>query len=366
MSIARYCDKCGTPVPRSESRFCLSCGSELTPHQSQRAGESLPEDGPVQDSPAHLDQSVQAEVPATEVVEEQPGPGSFDAGSTVVGPRRPIWRRWKVIICVPVGILVLLFVLALVFGESSPGGGSDTRCENARDRLDAVGHSLSQEVKIDTGLSVPLRAVGSPLRKELLEAERAARGDVKRYCEGAEPKPEPSASTQDTTARAGTGRDPQRVERGQTQALPGITDTAPSPQIPVPTATVLPVLIPASPLGSDTITLITTASGLQYRDLVVGTGGDARDGLTAVVHYTGWLVDGTKFDSSLDRGDPISFPIGQGRVIQGWDEGVASMNVGGKRELTIPPDLGYGDRGAGGVIPPGATLIFEVELLELR
>jgi FKBP-type peptidyl-prolyl cis-trans isomerase len=112
--------------------------------------------------------------------------------------------------------------------------------------------------------------------------------------------------------------------------------------------------------------LITTASGLQYRDLVVGTGGDARDGLTAVVHYTGWLVDGTKFDSSLDRGDPISFPIGQGRVIQGWDEGVASMNVGGKRELTIPPDLGYGDRGAGGVIPPGATLIFEVELLELR
>jgi FKBP-type peptidyl-prolyl cis-trans isomerase len=85
-----------------------------------------------------------------------------------------------------------------------------------------------------------------------------------------------------------------------------------------------------------------------------------------VVHYTGWLVDDTKFDSSLDSGNPFSFPIGQGRVIRGWDEGVASMKVGGKRELTIPPDLAYGDRGAGGVIPPGATLIFEVELLELR
>ena len=133
-----------------------------------------------------------------------------------------------------------------------------------------------------------------------------------------------------------------------------------------PTATALPVVIPSPPLGSGTIPLITTASGLQYRDLVVGTGEGARDGLTAVVHYTGWLVDDTKFDSSLDRGDPFSFPIGQGRVIRGWDEGEASMKEGGKRELTIPPDLAYGDRGAGGVIPPGATLIFEVELLELR
>ena len=235
MSTARYCDKCGTPVPSSESRFCPSCGSDLTPHQSQQAGESRPEDLPAQDSP------VQSEVPAPEVAEEQLDPGSLDAGSTVVRPRRPIWRQWKVIIGVPVGILVLLFVSALVFGESSSGGGSDTRCENARDRLDAVGNSLSQKVQIDTGLSVPLRAVGSPIRKELLEAERAARGDVKRYCEGAELKPEPSASIQDTTSGAGTSREPQRIESGQTQALPGITNTAPSPQMPVPTATVLPV-----------------------------------------------------------------------------------------------------------------------------
>ena len=110
----------------------------------------------------------------------------------------------------------------------------------------------------------------------------------------------------------------------------------------------------------------TTPSGLQYKDLVVGTGEGARAGATAVVHYTGWLMDGTKFDSSLDRGVPFEFVIGRGQVISGWDEGVGSMNVGGKRELIIPPDLGYGDRGAGGVIPPGATLKFEVELIELR
>ena len=110
----------------------------------------------------------------------------------------------------------------------------------------------------------------------------------------------------------------------------------------------------------------TTPSGLQYKDLVVGTGEGARSGATAVVHYTGWLMDGTKFDSSLDRGVPFEFVIGRGQVISGWDEGVGSMNVGGKRELIIPPGLGYGDRGAGGIIPPGATLKFEVELLELR
>lgn len=110
----------------------------------------------------------------------------------------------------------------------------------------------------------------------------------------------------------------------------------------------------------------TTPSGLQYRDLVVGTGEGARSGSTAVVHYTGWLLDGTKFDSSLDRNTTFDFVIGSGQVIKGWDEGVATMNVGGKRELIIPSDLAYGDRGAGGVIPPGATLKFEVELIELR
>jgi len=110
-------------------------------------------------------------------------------------------------------------------------------------------------------------------------------------------------------------------------------------------------------------------SGLKYEDTVVGTGPSPANGQTCVMHYTGWLwVDGTKgakFDSSLDRGRPFEFPIGMGRVIKGWDEGVASMKVGGKRTLLIPPALGYGAAGAGGVIPGGATLLFEVELLKL-
>jgi FKBP-type peptidyl-prolyl cis-trans isomerase len=110
----------------------------------------------------------------------------------------------------------------------------------------------------------------------------------------------------------------------------------------------------------------TTASGLKYVDLVEGTGNSPAPGATAVVHYTGWLTNGKKFDSSHDHGQPFSFPVGKGRVIKGWDEGVASMKPGGKRKLTIPPELGYGSRGAGGVIPAGATLVFEVELLEVR
>ncbi len=116
----------------------------------------------------------------------------------------------------------------------------------------------------------------------------------------------------------------------------------------------------------DSNSTVTTPSGLQHKDLVLGTGTEASAGATAVVHYTGWLLDGTKFDSSLDRGVPLEFVIGQGRVIAGWEEGVVTMNVGGKRELIIPPNLAYGDRGAGGVIPPGATLKFEVELIELK
>lgn len=111
---------------------------------------------------------------------------------------------------------------------------------------------------------------------------------------------------------------------------------------------------------------ITTASGLKYVDVVVGTGREAATGNLATVHYTGWLTNGKKFDSSVDRRDPFSFPIGAGQVIRGWDEGVAGMKVGGKRKLTIPPELGYGARGAGGVIPPNATLVFDVELLEVR
>ena len=110
----------------------------------------------------------------------------------------------------------------------------------------------------------------------------------------------------------------------------------------------------------------TTSSGLQYEDLTVGNGPSPQTGQTAVVHYTGWLDNGTKFDSSVDRGRPFEFPVGQGRVIKGWDEGVATMKVGGKRKLVIPPDLGYGAQGAGGVIPPNARLTFEVELLGVK
>jgi peptidylprolyl isomerase len=115
--------------------------------------------------------------------------------------------------------------------------------------------------------------------------------------------------------------------------------------------------------------MTTTASGLSYEDTLVGTGATATGG-TCVMHYTGWLwvneAKGKKFDSSLDRGSPFSFSLGRGQVIKGWDEGVAGMKVGGKRTLLIPPELGYGSRGAGGVIPPNATLLFEVQLLELR
>ncbi|GAB4451250.1 MAG: hypothetical protein OHK0029_00080 [Armatimonadaceae bacterium] len=112
--------------------------------------------------------------------------------------------------------------------------------------------------------------------------------------------------------------------------------------------------------------MITTESGLQYEDLTEGTGESPKPGDQVTVHYTGTLEDGTKFDSSRDRATPFVFPIGTGRVIKGWDEGVMSMKVGGKRKLVIPPDLGYGARGAGGVIPPNATLIFDVELLGVK
>ena len=118
---------------------------------------------------------------------------------------------------------------------------------------------------------------------------------------------------------------------------------------------------------------MTTASGLKIIDTQVGTGATPRTGQTCVMHYTGWLYDesakdhkGKKFDSSVDRNEPFEFAIGQGNVIAGWDEGVATMKVGGKRTLIIPPQLGYGARGAGGVIPPNATLIFDVELLAVK
>ena len=132
-------------------------------------------------------------------------------------------------------------------------------------------------------------------------------------------------------------------------------------------AGLLGVLFFMSTLNAETMT---TPSGLRYEDVKVGTGTEAVSGKMVDVHYTGWLdadgKKGRKFDSSVDRGTPFSFPLGAGRVIKGWDEGVAGMKVGGKRTLMIPPELGYGARGAGGVIPPNASLIVDVDLLEVK
>ena len=121
-----------------------------------------------------------------------------------------------------------------------------------------------------------------------------------------------------------------------------------------------PAAVASAPAGA-----VTTPSGLSYVDLVVGNGPQPMSGKTVKVHYTGWLENGTKFDSSVDRGEPFVFTIGAGEVIPGWDEGVMTMKVGGRRRLIVPPQLGYGAAGAGGVIPPNATLIFEVELLDV-
>lgn len=132
----------------------------------------------------------------------------------------------------------------------------------------------------------------------------------------------------------------------------------------------LTLLAPPPATAQQTGKPMTTASGLQIIDSQVGTGASPKTGQTCVMHYTGWLYEngkkGAKFDSSMDRGKPFEFAIGRRMVIGGWDEGVATMKVGGKRTLIIPPDLGYGARGAGGVIPPNATLIFDVELLDVK
>jgi FKBP-type peptidyl-prolyl cis-trans isomerase len=119
-------------------------------------------------------------------------------------------------------------------------------------------------------------------------------------------------------------------------------------------------------LGVDTTTMTKAPSGLWYTDMVVGQGAEAEPGRTVSVHYTGWLTNGTKFDSSRDRSEPFAFTLGAGQVISGWDEGVKGMKVGGRRKLVLPPQLAYGDGGAPPAIPPGATLVFDVELLGIE
>ena len=134
-----------------------------------------------------------------------------------------------------------------------------------------------------------------------------------------------------------------------------------------------PVHAPTEPLNATVSSTPSAPQGMTMTDVKTGTGAEAVAGKTVVVHYTGWLYDeaapehkGQKFDSSRDRGDPFDFPLGAGHVIKGWDQGVAGMKVGGQRTLVIPPELGYGARGAGGVIPPNATLVFDVELLDVK
>jgi peptidylprolyl isomerase len=164
----------------------------------------------------------------------------------------------------------------------------------------------------------------------------------------------------------------------ETTPTTATTTSATVTATPTPTATVT-----ATPTGTATVTatptptgkattadgnkkVVTTASGLKYTDVKVGTGATPKKGQTVIVHYVGTLENGTKFDSSRDRGQPFDFIIGTGQVIKGWDEGLSTMKVGGRRNLIIPAKLGYGERGAGGAIPPNATLLFDVELLGVK
>ncbi|MBD2341821.1 FKBP-type peptidyl-prolyl cis-trans isomerase [Calothrix sp. FACHB-156] len=157
------------------------------------------------------------------------------------------------------------------------------------------------------------------------------------------------------------------TQQGDTQQTSNAGQTTDNPSIVAAEATATPT---ASSTPKKTTTgankVVTTSSGLKYTELKVGTGAIPKIGQTVSVHYTGTLENGTKFDSSRDRGVPFEFPLGTGQVIKGWDEGISTMKVGGRRQLIIPPELGYGARGAGGVIPPNATLIFDVELLSIK
>jgi FKBP-type peptidyl-prolyl cis-trans isomerase len=161
--------------------------------------------------------------------------------------------------------------------------------------------------------------------------------------------------------------DPQRGEGSPSEAAPSATASTERGGQEAAAGTAGPPG-PASGAGGATAgKTVTTASGLKYEDLKVGTGAEAKAGQTVTVHYAGTLTDGTKFDASRDRGEPYRFPLGAGAVIKGWDEGVAGMKVGGRRKLTVPSELGYGERGTpGGPIPPNATLVFDVELLSVE
>lgn len=157
-----------------------------------------------------------------------------------------------------------------------------------------------------------------------------------------------------------SGEAPATATRASTVSAQATAAAQCPPSPPAPAA--IPG-VPAAPAEAKTVT---TPSGLQYIDITSGTGAAAQAGQTANVNYTGWLLNGTKFDSSLDRGQPFSFPLGGGQVIKGWDEGVVNMHVGGKRRLIVPPDLAYGNKGAGGVIPACSTLVFDVDLLGVK
>lgn len=165
----------------------------------------------------------------------------------------------------------------------------------------------------------------------------------------------------------------QFTDRSSQAIASNIQPTQTTTEVPTPSKSLLAQRLTAqTPIASadttqeeTTTTMVTTPSGLKYTEIAEGTGATPQKGQTVVVHYTGTLEDGTKFDSSRDRNQPFSFKLGVGQVIKGWDEGLSTMQVGGRRELVIPPELGYGARGAGGVIPPNATLIFDVELLRI-
>jgi FKBP-type peptidyl-prolyl cis-trans isomerase len=174
-----------------------------------------------------------------------------------------------------------------------------------------------------------------------------------------------TSSTSSTPATSGSGEAATSARSSTPVAAGTPSGSAPATAPSTPAAAVAPEGA-ASDQAPNPARLHRLASGLVYEDIVVGDGKMADPGLTAIVHYTGWLKNGTKFDSSLDRDQPFRFEIGAGQVIRGWDEGVKGMRVGGKRRLTIPPDLGYGAAGAGGVIPPNATLVFDVQLLGVQ